>query len=73
VSTCKTCKHWNCGDSGDGDHQICLFGVREPSRSMQVWKMPNNAVGHEDDYFGGWDPIETGPDFGCIHWEKKDE
>ena len=62
MDTCKDCKYWR----------------REQEQSMKPCKKERTS--DRDAVDGGWTEkgeyvrgIVTGPDFGCIHWEKKDE
>jgi hypothetical protein len=74
MNTCKTCKHWDTERSGDheiiyGLHALCLRGTVSDAGGLKIHMLPDSAHGERDEYFGGWYPIATGPDFGCIHWE----
>jgi hypothetical protein len=64
VAKCKDCKSWDAPDVKD----------REPFRGHCKSPKVGGALGEDDDgamdneAYGG---IDTGPDFGCVHWEAK--
>jgi len=57
MNTCKDCKWWDDEDS-DSHYKECVI----IKNYIIVWM----------DRMAGVDFIETGPEFGCVHWEKKD-
>ena len=65
MNKCKDCKWW--GSSGIYDNSLKYCGKAEDITSSE-WRA----------LFSGSTWIEltgncvTGPDFGCIHWEKKE-
>lgn len=79
MNTCKDCDHWGKTTVGKHDdvefdsyeerHYCWLLSKKE--RKGKVISALNDAesVSHG---IGGAN-IATGSDFGCIHWEKKDE
>jgi hypothetical protein len=77
MSTCETCKQWDM--IFDHRHQEIKSGFGECScekfvvgylHPKDINKLDTDNVMIEGDE--GWGYI-TGKDFGCIHWEKKDD
>jgi len=65
MNRCKTCIHWDMS-YGSAHRCQCLCA-----------KMYDDHNGNDRDGLTGGEPAEcdcitTGPDFGCIHWEKLD-
>ena len=58
-NTCKDCKWW-----GRDEYHYC----ENPNIGVKG-KFNDDCAWSEDPFCS----IQTGPDFGCIHWEKKDE
>jgi len=68
MNTCKTCKWWSeankelwRGDGGDCACEKFVYeGPLEPD-GLTYWDAENYDAS-----------FRTGPDFGCIHWEKEE-
>lgn len=70
--TCKTCKYWWPNKSKqnmsmkldpkypDGVH----WGCTNKLLSLRI------STSDEPSGLSSYEEVETGPDFGCIHWEK---
>jgi hypothetical protein len=72
MNTCKTCKHWDTSQPEDFGvyHGDSHFPCERNDGTVQIAQ----AHGAYTSTFDGSHPgLVTGPDFGCIHWEKKDE
>ena len=66
MNTCKTCKWWMIGRNKDvhqGDCDCPKFLYERdgdaPDDGLQYWDFESYDAG-----------FSTGPDFGCIHWER---
>lgn len=68
---CRTCVWWGC-EGGEDSSEYYPFGsgvcYHEKLQSGSLRHYPD-AVTDGEEYSG----IYTGPDFGCIHWEAKNE
>lgn len=69
MNTCKTCKWWGrpCGE-------VPTFRACEAPKldaSQQVGKEPPDGFGCFDGEPYNGSTFATGPDFRCIHWEKR--
>ena len=70
MNTCKDCKHWSVGEDyvtgatvgscGSEKFIDANTGGRCPKDGLRYWDHESYSCG-----------FETGPDFGCIHWEAK--
>ena len=58
MNTCKDCKHW--GDSPN--RNVCQ------SPKLDPWGEDGDDLAQAEI---SPEPIVTGKDFGCIHWEKR--
>jgi len=58
---CKDCK-WTDGIKGWDQNEF---------RSCNHPKMQDEGVISPDCAFGDWYSISVGPEFGCIHWERR--
>ena len=70
VNTCKDCKWWSMATRyNEAWHpRPCLVDPPfDLSRTNGFYAYCPNDEGEESA------KLETGPDFGCIHWEKKDD
>ena len=71
MSTCKDCKHW-AFDALSGIHNYgsCSHPTNgnddEPEDGFGRWMV--DFIGSRPDSMIS---AETGPDFGCIHWEPQ--
>ena len=63
MNTCKDCRHWES------------HGVEDMQRKCNHPKVGGRQAEDMDgaDEREGYYGIYTGPDFGCVHWEKKDD
>ena len=72
LETCKNCAWWwpNTDDVRSEAHR--------ESDLMHCWECTNDLLdqtyGSDNDLSGVecYERIETGPDFGCIHWQVKE-
>ena len=67
MNTWKTCKWW-----GEGPRDWTFPDVRSCGWESQRIDMSDTIYPYYLDDLGEQDAnFETGPDFGCIHWEEK--
>lgn len=70
MNTCKTCKWWDAYHKDDTDNS---FGLCLSDRFAEnVQAVIQSLIEGEWPTDGKYDGFDTGPDFGCIHWEKKE-
>lgn len=62
IGTCKECKWWGDSLSEECDHRQCMSG----NFTGNLYDEKRTKEGLS--YYHG---VQTGPDFGCIHWEPK--
>ena len=58
IGTCKECKWWN-----DWQCSHIALDAYHPGNENEV-----DVFAYDDSY-----PLRMSPDFGCIHWESKDD
>ena len=84
MNTCKDCKHWRKGEFTPDSHldewDKYTTGFKEfPNLKKDVGSCCSGGDNYYNSAWVDYDTIQdhfiemTGPDFGCIHWEKKDE
>ena len=69
MNTCKSCKWWVVNNEHEDELRTCeqpkaIIGYR-----WNPADMPTDGVWIENDEGWAW---FTGPDFGCVNWEKKE-
>lgn len=64
--TCNACKWWS------GPTKIKEFYNPHGAAECKCPKMVGGEIDGIEDAIGGGTLI-TGPDFGCVHWEKKSD
>lgn len=63
---CATCKWWMCGKGHRANW--CRQMSDGEQASDTAW-----AIAECENCHSTWPTsVETGPDFGCVHWEKKE-
>lgn len=77
MNTCDTCKHWSTGNAYLGENQGYCLGSLVHRNGYYIPGEGWIKSGDEDrqDQIFVWDhcSVTTGPKFGCIHWEAKDD
>ena len=72
TATCKTCRWWGNLWPDDPDAVECCdhpkLNILETEDLNQLIMPKDNLMGN-----GEQGMTVTGPDFGCIHWEAKDD
>lgn len=67
-NTCKSCSHW-AGESGEQALRRCLH--EHVGRIPSTMALNGAATMHNDYILPSC--IIVGPDFGCVHWQGRDE
>ena len=65
MNTCKDCKWWDKSELFCGNPVMEFNGMLfrpEPIDGIRIGQLSVSEY-----------VVQFGPDFGCIHWEKKDE
>jgi len=71
MNTCKDCKWWDAYHKDDPANSFGMCRAERFAEDVQaVVKSPIEGEWPAD---GKYDGFDTAPDFGCIHWEKKNE
>lgn len=61
---CKTCKWWDTPADSRACQWCAMLGAISNAYPMGLYSASSD---------GDNDAIYTGPDFGCVHWEAKDD
>lgn len=81
MKTCKDCKHWHGGESGQlddlryacsslkftGSYRLTHLIIEDGVRKEHPEVASDEVIVESDE---GWD-FSPGPDFGCLHHEAK--
>lgn len=73
MKTCKDCKHWGPKTSTFSDRLIERFKYCNSEKITEDGPQPGGRTTDMliyDYYEGGG--FSTGPDFGCVHWSKRE-
>jgi hypothetical protein len=71
TGTCETCMFWMRNDSGLVIFRHDYFMCWHKSSDDEPHHFPDTSIVlHPEDTTAG---IYTGPRFGCVHWQAKDE
>lgn len=60
---CRTCKYW----TPPGNPEWKLGQCQHPKLNLSVGDKA------QEDAMHSWDETLVGPDFGCVHWEAKEQ